>query len=107
MEGVIMSKNFRAKILAVSISTILLSTAFNTAASVCPPYTPAGSTCDAIISSDGKAVTLTSDLYVAEGNALTYTGNTPFVAQYIRKNITVSGENAYAIYADGNTFFNN
>ncbi|HAU3160554.1 TPA: autotransporter outer membrane beta-barrel domain-containing protein [Salmonella enterica subsp. houtenae] len=102
-----MSKKFREKILAISISTILLSTAFNTAASVCPPYTPAGSTCDAIIASDGKPVTLASDLYVTEGNGLTYTGTTPFAAQYIRKNITVAGENAYAIYADGNTFFNN
>ncbi|EAQ1566555.1 autotransporter outer membrane beta-barrel domain-containing protein [Salmonella enterica] len=102
-----MSKKFRAKVLAVTISTILLSTAFNTAASACPPYIPAGSTCDAIIASDGKAVTLASDLYVTEGNGLTYTGSTPFVAQYIRKNITVVGENAYAIYADGNTFFNN
>lgn len=102
-----MHNKFKANTLAISIAAILLSVSFNTLAVVCPPEAPAGSSCDAFIANDGKAVSLANDLYITNGNALTYSGNTPFVAQYLRKNIIATGTDAHAIYADANTVFNN
>ncbi|PVF10640.1 autotransporter outer membrane beta-barrel domain-containing protein, partial [Yersinia pestis] len=86
-----MHNKFKANTLAISIAAILLSVSFNTLAVVCPPEAPAGSSCDAFIANDGKAVSLANDLYITNGNALTYSGNTPFVAQYLRKNIIATG----------------
>ena len=101
-----MHNTFKVNFLATSISAVLLSASFSSGAANCPPSAPAGSICEAIIMNDGKAVSLTSDLYITEGNGLTYSGSTPFVAQYLRKNITATAPGAYAIYADADSFFN-
>ncbi|ENA1774188.1 autotransporter outer membrane beta-barrel domain-containing protein [Yersinia ruckeri] len=102
-----MNNKFKKNIVATSISAVLLSTTFNVMAIDCSPDAPLGSLCDAIIANDGKGVSLSSDLYISEGNGLTYTGSNSFVPQYLRKNIIVTGDNAYAIYADGMSSFKN
>ncbi|MCW6635519.1 autotransporter outer membrane beta-barrel domain-containing protein, partial [Yersinia ruckeri] len=81
-----MNNKFKKNIVATSISAVLLSTTFNVMAIDCSPDAPLGSLCDAIIANDGKGVSLSSDLYVTEGNGLTYTGSNSFVPQYLRKN---------------------